>query len=413
MNAIGANAASRPVRIAALQSRAERFMPLAVFIGAVLVFTLRRPQVLLDAEFRGEDGQIFYVGTWFFAPLEYLFEPHAYLYVGLRAIALVSRLAPVEYAPLVTNGLSIAVTAGVVAYIATRLDIERPIRVALAALVVVLPGVSETHGQLAWLGWYLAPFVLAVPFARRPDSQAGRWSEAAAVFVAGLSTPLIVVLAPLYLRSRDRALVAAAVVTAAAQLVTGLVVPRPFATGSAPEFVGLLLVRAIGEPFIGERIMAMGADAGRVAISAAVAGLMVLAMRRAPLRWVGLAGYVWVVTLGTVLLKSADPFAYYVDGITSNRYFLLPGMAVAGLAVAVAIRTRTAAALALCAVLAIGIAADFAIDPLPTYEWAARSDCIGGEAPCVVPVFPRDVFSIDWPGVSGTYRPIGARDWCC
>lgn len=387
----------------------ERAYPAIIFAVAFVLFVARRPQVLLAPEFRGEDGQIFYVGTYFMSPLESLFAPNGYLYVGERAVALLARLVPVANAPLVTNLASLLVVAAIATFIATRLNAEPRIRVALAGLLLVLPGSVESHGQLAWLGWYLAPFLVGVALAHRPETRGGRLLEASTVLLAGLTTPLAVVLAPLFVVRRERLLLAAIGIAAAAQLVAGLVVPRAMATGTPGEFGALVLVRAIGEPFLGEVLFEIQSDLARLISAGAVACLAVLALRSAPRSWLLVAGYVWVASLATVALKSGDPLGRYIDGVTGNRYFLVPGLALAALVVAVAIRTRRPAAMVLSGLLALGIVADFEIPALPAYEWQARSACIGGAAPCVVPVYPPSVFSIDWPGAAGVYHPWGAK----
>ena len=61
--------------------------------------------------------------------------------------------------------------------------------------------------------------------------------------------------------------------------------------------------------------------------------------------------------------------------------------------------------MALCALLVVGIVADFWIDPHPYLDWADRSACIGGPQPCVVPVYPEQLYSLRWPGPNGPYDP--------
>jgi hypothetical protein len=48
--------------------------------------------------------------------------------------------------------------------------------------------------------------------------------------------------------------------------------------------------------------------------------------------------------------------------------------------------------------LSIGVIWDFRILAPPTQGWAENSACIGGAAPCVVPVFPGGDWDIHWPG---------------
>jgi hypothetical protein len=376
--------------------------PLLLFGAALLIYVARRPQVLVTPEFRGEDGQVFYIGTYFIGPLESLFTPwNGSLHIVPRAVALLERLVPVSVAPLVANLAAVVIVAAIATYVATRLKVDLPIRLALATLILVLPGVNETHGQITWAPWHLAVFLVAVPLARRPASRIGQWIEAVAVLVAGLGAPLIVVLLPLYLHCRGRLLVAASV-AAGAQLVTAFLLPRVTPAGGDLAFVA---IRAIGEPFVGWHLITGGGLEWRLLLAGAVAVLLVMALRRAPRSWLALAAYIWAATLAAVIFRSGDSFAFLANGSSGNRYFLLPGLALTALVVAIAIRQRAPAAVTLCLVLVIGIILDFRIAAHPTLDWASRSACIGGPEPCVVPVYPTDVFSIRWPGVGGSYEP--------
>ena len=376
-----------------------------MFIAAALIYVARRPQVLLQPEFRGEDGQIFYLGTYFLSPLASLFTPWAgFLHVVPRAVALLERLVPVAAAPLVGNLAAVLIVAAVATYVATRLDVEPPIRLALAGLVLVLPGVTETHGQIAWIPWYLAAFLVAVPLSRRPGSQVGRWVEVGAVLVAGLGAPLIIVIAPIYLVARRR-LLAAASLGALAQVAVALTNPRLPPASTAGDVLPFVAIRGIAEPFLGGRIITSEHLEGRLLLACAVGALVLLGVRRAPRRWLLLAAYTWAATLLAVLLKTGDPLAILADGEAGNRYFFLPGLAITGLVVAVAIRQRTPAAVALCALLSLGIVADFGIEPHPYLDWADRSACVGGPTPCVVPVYPEQLYSLRWPGPHGSYDP--------
>lgn len=166
-----------PARVAwsagRIQKRAHRVItwPI-VFALACVLLVGRIPDVLLNARFIYEDGPQFYLGSFLYDPLESLFRPYAgFLYVAGRIVALLSRLAPVAGAPFVASVASVFITAAVATYVATRLRADPAIRLALGALVLVVPGVIEGHGQMTWLGWYLAPFLAVVPLSRRPSTE--------------------------------------------------------------------------------------------------------------------------------------------------------------------------------------------------------------------------------------------------
>ena len=61
------------------------------------------------------------------------------------------------------------------------------------------------------------------------------------------------------------------------------------------------------------------------------------------------------------------------------------------------------AALAVGGLLILGVVGDFRLPARPDYRWAERSGCIGGPVPCDVPVEFPNLWTIHWPGSSGTY----------
>lgn len=84
----------------------------------------------------------------------------------------------------------------------------------------------------------------------------GRWGEAAAVLIAGLSSPVTIILWPLYLRSGSRLLGIALVAATVQFVVTTFVSERSYpALPDLANLPGLVLIHAIAGPFVGSRIL--------------------------------------------------------------------------------------------------------------------------------------------------------------
>lgn len=388
----------------------------ALVAAGLLILAARRPEDVVAAEFTAEEGNAFYLPTFFVPTPELVASPWGgYLQVVPRLGYELVSLAPVAWAPLVENLVAFLIVAAVGAYVASpRLSHAIPdprARLLLGGLLLVLPGQTELHGSIVNTQWFLALWLVALAVTADPTSRIGQAAERGAAALVAASGPFSALLAPLFwfrLRTRTRnALWLAAIVTA------GGLVQLAMAAGSrevgaehdAPYVVANLVIHAVGVPLVGERVGQALADAmplGLVAVALAVGAgtLAVIGLRRLP-------------PAGAALAYSAAGLAFAglaVHQVTSvweihanSRYFLLATALVACVVVAGAVR-RDRLALALVPVLAVGILGDFRLQAPPRQGWDERGACIGGADPCVVPVWPRD-YDLRWPGLAGEYVP--------
>src|SRR4029078_5704658 len=85
-----------------------------VFILAFGLAVARRPSSVLRPEVFNEDGQVFFLGTFFGSVVETLFRTYqGHLHLVPRLVALLERVVPISSAPLVSNIASLLVVAGV------------------------------------------------------------------------------------------------------------------------------------------------------------------------------------------------------------------------------------------------------------------------------------------------------------
>ena len=435
--------------VGAAAARAWSRLPAAlrwslVLAGAVGIQLLRRPETLLRPEFFNEDGQVFYIGTYFGSPLETILRPYAgYLHLVPRLVALLSRLVPVADAPLVTNTAALLITAAVCAYIAGgRLSDAIPsawLRWAIAALVVLLPNSHETLGSIAYAQWYLGMYLLVAAYATSPRTRGAEAIDLLTLGVASFTGPWGLLLAPLYAwQARPRPAIrqagtvrepaperlhwdgvrirrALAVwLPSLVQLAYIIVTPAPSVgngTATVEGAVGAFGSRFVDAPFLGAVWTSLLLQAGLpfallAGLTVGIGGLIVVASRALTVPERVVALYVLGVAIMTTMVRERTILGGFLDPGVAERYVVVPGLVLAAAAVIALIRGRGAprvAGMILVALLTFGIVGDFRIPPHPSLDWPQRSQCIGGTAPCTVPVQDPAIWTIHWPGSGGTY----------
>jgi len=404
--------------------RVALYVP-AFALAALAVVIARRPETVFRPQFFNEDGQVFYIATFFDDPWSVTTRPYAgYLHLAPRLGAWATRLVSVPDAPLLANLLALALSVVVGAYVASGRTAgwlpNRWARTAGALFVVLVPGSAETLGSLTYIQWYLAVWLAVWLVSSRP---AGPWAlalDSIMVTVAALSGPFVVLLAPCLIaklvgcHGKDRlapflGLVGAGVqigvlITADRHGLAGM--PGPGDVLQVVAYRGLL-ASAAGPTIatIASRMdlgIAFGVGAAfSLAVLLAVAVWGIPRGVLLPLVWSAGASLA-----GAIAAQTAGPSAIMTDAFGGQRYFLVPAT-IYGLAVisGVAVRSRRArmTARVLVAILVVGVVVDFRLAPQPDLKWPTSSPCIGGTVPCVVPVHYADAWSIYWPGRAGPY----------
>ena len=365
------------------------------FLAAFGVLFLRAPHTLLRAEFVIEDG-IFYTDALARGPAT-LFEPYAgYLLVGHRALTLLQLLVDPYWAPLIGNATALAVLAAVPAYlVAAPLPGTRLLRLALAALFVLIPENRDIVGSLSHVQWSGAAWLALVPLAREPAGRTGRVIETAALVLAGLTGPFSVLFLPLYLFGPRRRLLALGL-AGAAQIAAWMVgAPRrpssELTAGSVPYVVAL---RGLVGPIIGNEQAHLFGPRSTIALGSALAAALAWALLHLPRGLAVRLLYVGVVpgVAGAVTYWYKDLLV--TDLVVGTRYFWLAGIAMAW-TIALTIRS-TWTSIPLALLLVFGMTVSFHHEPPPFQDWATNSACIGGAAPCEVPVYPGGRFNVRW-----------------
>ena len=416
-----------PLASGKLVARAHTSRPEVLFAATVAISLValiaRRPETVTRPEFYAEDGRVFYLGTWFGSPLDVLVRPYnGYLHLVPRAVGLLERAVPIQWAPAIGNVVALMVVALIAGFLASDrmapLLPDRRARLAVAAGFVLLPASQETLGSITFIQAYLVVFLVAAGLAATPRTKGWRAVEAVAVAAAALSSPVAILVAPIHwvrVRRFGRgALGSAVMVTAggAVQLAV-LVASRPPAVAPADllSFAQASILRLVIEPFAGATWTRLAMNAAIPVWAGFAAGVLLvglLTVTAVALGWrpaLALIGSAWAVAI-LGMVRSSDVSPWLLDPFLLQRYFLLGGWAVVVI-VAGGLFARSAvgrrAAVVLAAIFIFGATADFRLPARPDLDWPDASRCIGGPTPCRVAVFPPDSFSIVWPGPGGPY----------
>jgi len=386
--------------------------PGSVFVVAVVLLILRRPELLLRPQFVWEEAT-WYAVTFVTGPLASLAEPWAgFFYLVPRAAFLAARLVPPEVAPSMTGAVLILVVGGVAASLANErlVAIRSPVsRFVLGCSVALLPGASGPYLSVLNVGWILSVPLALIAVAREPSTRTGKAAECVVIVAAALTGPASIVLAPLYAataRSSYRLIRAGIVfIGAALQLLTFVASTRRPVEGLEITDVPPVLLVRLATSLLGDfassswfaQIPGLLLALGVVTL---VTVILLLRSIRPPavlaLLYLGLA----FATLGFV--ATGGELDQPGNG---SRYFLVAAVAMVALALA-GLENGRRAGLVIVGMFVIGLVVDFRMPSYPDTDWPAHARCIGSPLPCIVPVEPAP-WSVHWLGPDGFVAPSG------
>jgi len=381
-------------RLATPVLRSHTAQTVAVFVAALAILVLRRPETVTNPQFVYEDG-MFYLDART-AGIGSLPWPYAgYLQLFPRAIALLETLVPTADAPLLGAGI----TLGLISCLAVAAFRVWP---PLVLAVVLLPEVAVEIGSPTLLQFYLAIGLLIGLVAMRL-----RWPSLVLLAACAIAGPFSILLVPLFAvrawRFRDRDSIARLIAVAAPALIQAIVLglnPR-HDVAAAVTSVDWLVVGAghLTAAVLGSRFMLIAATIGPewfVAVLVAVTvGVVLLVARTAPIRVRYVIGYLVVVSTAAAIFGGSADRDHLLSPVSVPRYFHLVGAAIAALAM-LALRRRSVWAMVLVGFVVFGWVGDFRPEELPPSPWATGSQCLSTPGPCVVPVWPGGKWDVRW-----------------
>ena len=173
--------------------------------ACVLIYLVwqRCPTVISHAAFWAEDGWVWYPQCYAVGWRCILIDHTAYMQTISRLVALLSLEWPLASAPLVFAWSALLMQAAPSIFLASpRMAAAIPVlrlRVALALLLVAIPGMSEVYVNLTNAQWHLALLAFLVLTASPAATWPQRGFDTLVLIVSGLSGPFSPVLAPVAL----------------------------------------------------------------------------------------------------------------------------------------------------------------------------------------------------------------------
>lgn len=170
----------------------------ATFIFALLAFISRRPDLWIAPQFWGEDGAIFFHAAatdgW-----KSWWSPYAgYLHFIPRTIACLTIEIPWEFLPLIYVWAAGFIAAGITTRVAFSALPLLP-RFLGAVAIFAVPHIGEVFLNVTNVNWILAFLLVVNCLEPAPLRRVEAGRRAGEVLVAGLSGPLVLLLAPLAL----------------------------------------------------------------------------------------------------------------------------------------------------------------------------------------------------------------------
>ena len=184
----------------------------AAFLFACAILFARRPDAILNPQFRAEDGRVWFADAYNLGWWPALFQAHTGYFQTLpRLGASLALLVPLALAPLVLNLIAIAVQAlPVNLLLSSRSHAwgNLRFRALLAGLYLALPNCAELSCGITESQWLLAFCAFLLLVASTPRSLAGRLFDVFILILCGLTGPFCIALFPFALflafRQRDR-----------------------------------------------------------------------------------------------------------------------------------------------------------------------------------------------------------------
>lgn len=160
---MGTQTAVRPAStVTEKESATTRFsgagFQIAVFLVALLILFLRRPDALLNAQFYAEDGARWFADAYHVGWRCLLIPDSGYLQTVSRLIGLLCQLVPFSIVPLVMNLFAFFFQILPVNIFLSQRFAEIPFRIRLASslLYLSIPNSFETHANTTNIQWHLA-----------------------------------------------------------------------------------------------------------------------------------------------------------------------------------------------------------------------------------------------------------------
>ena len=335
--------------------RVQPWGHVAIFLISFALVVSRRPDALFQAQFWGEDGNVFYADAYRLGWLPAMFKTHAgYFHLVPRLATALALLVPLHRAPLVMNVIAIGAYALTVNFLlSNRLMAwgSQGFRALLAASYLALPISREVLAIFTDVQWVLVISAFLVLISAPPRTTALRIGDSVVLLASGLSGPFCFFLLPIAaliaFRRREPfrllptgILSLCAIIQACALLFLNQE-PRSAILGATPY----LFLRILGEnvflaPFFGVQLIRLvnGTHAflfelSVAAVGAVLSAVMLLRARKETRLFCLLAAMVLAASLVSPATRLGPEVSSWQLLAEANgiRYWFLPALAFAWL----------------------------------------------------------------------------------
>jgi len=369
-----------------------------VFLASLLILFLRRPDVLLNAQFYAEDGTRWFAEAYQFGWRCLAIPESGYLQTASRLVALLSLAFPFVLAPLVMNLCALSVEIlPVNLFLSPRFAAISPgIRLACCGLYLALPNSFEVHANTTNMQWHLSLAGLMLLLGAPEGSRVWRLASGGVLALAVLDGPPGMLLAPvavfLWLKYRERRHLWASLILVAGAALQSLMILLSHSRRGAPN--GATIERLLS--ILGGQVFLSSLLGVRTSIKlffahspylfplemvSLVVGLAVslYAFRRGPTSLkllVSFAAAVFALALLRPVATTGGAFEQWakleVPGV-GNRYYFFPMLAFLASLIWMAVnaggRWARYAAMLVLALLPVGIVRDWRYKPFVDYNF--------------------------------------------
>ena len=184
--------------IGRMETMDQRKKLLGIFLFSFLILFLRRPDILLSANFWAEDGVVWYTqlhnNGWIS-----LFQPqNGYFQTISRLTMMFSAIFGILHAPLISNLCSLIIRILPILFLfSTRFPfVKEKTKIVIALYYLLMPNLAEVFGNITNVHWFISLYLLLVLLAEQSDLLSWKVHDMMVLAIAGLSGPFIVCLLP-------------------------------------------------------------------------------------------------------------------------------------------------------------------------------------------------------------------------
>lgn len=175
------------------------FIFFSLFVFCFILFAARRPEIINNPQFWGEDGAVWYNQAYTYGAFRSLIlAQDGYFQTFPKLVASFSLLFPLYAAPLIFNIIAITIRCLVILFLLSSRMERYPLsaRLIISLYILIMPNLDEVHANITNTQWYLSLWLFMVLIAEKPKGIYWQINDYMVLILTGLSGPFIVFLSP-------------------------------------------------------------------------------------------------------------------------------------------------------------------------------------------------------------------------